>query len=672
MADSAPLVSEPATPEELGRPEAQTPEGLGADDLGEVPPEILGAAAPDEAKPPDTAKTRDRAREEPRRPPGETYEPKDFISFSALLSKRINQKRPTFQDINAIFRGLDPRNKADLTEKRTIIRKQRNDVFVKFVDKETLTKLLVQSGLMSSRTRLSSTWNKHHFIPNMLMGLASLCHGTLGRDYLSNALGSAMQFAVLLERVPYAKQQPKEARAQHIKHASFFGNYQAFDTTTKTTQEQFPYDALGLLNNPKENNAMKLTYTHRPWENTADGAKVAGVNFPKGQIQRNLVQFKDKKGKIPWSKVRVRGICAIHWSLTHGAAKHKKPGPLHIDVFCVAKQDVTQPVAGWAIQHGPLKYGGKRLMFEVLKYAKRLGIDWVELRTIGTADARCFYQSMGFRCLGKITDRERRLVGPTDLGVSEDQFENDKNFLFPEFQSRRAGAMIINLSEWNGKSLPVKWGPDDINWPIRMEAGACIQCIESQDAQAKEIKAADKAAETAADKAVEEARKAEAAAKTAEKAKEAAETAKKAEEAAAKKADEAAAEAAKTTTVQGKKTAAETAADKAKATAEKAKAAAQKAEAAVEKAKVAAENARRNANEAATAVEVAIAKALRVGGTAAAAKRTIEKMATTEAAAAEGEAAEREPARARSARIAERRARDERKARETEAAPEFI
>ena len=126
-------------------------------------------------------------------------------------------------------------------------------------------------------------------------------------------------------------------------------------------------------------------------------------------------------------------------------------------------------------------------MFEVLKYAKRLGIDWVELKTSYFADARCFYQSMGFRCLGKVADRKRRLVAPADIGLSENQFEAAENFLYPEFLSRIDGAMIINLSKWDGKSLPVKWGRDEINWPIRTEEGECIQCISSQEAHDEEI-----------------------------------------------------------------------------------------------------------------------------------------------------------------------------------------
>ena len=430
----------------------------------------------------------EHAERAPERPAGNTYEAEDFINFDALLSKRKKRKRSTFHDI---FGGREAENAKD---KRALIRKHRNDIFVKFVDKETLTKLLVQSGLMTGRTRLGAKWDEHDFIPGIVMALSSLCHPPDAnmRKESADALKHAMKFAVLLEKVPYAKY-PKQIdeRAQYMKHASFFGNYQAFNREENLIQKEFPYDALHLLVNPKAKGS-KNRYEKRPWENDTDGARVKNVDFPQGQIQRNLIQFKDNNG-IPWSKFRVRGICAMHWSLTHGITKRSKPGPMHIAFFCVAKTGVTQVTKGsqttteWAIQNGPLQYGGKRLMFEVLKYAKRLGIDWVELKTSYFADARCFYQSMGFRCLGKVADRKRRLVAPADIGLSENQFEAAENFLYPEFLSRIDGAMIINLSKWDGKSLPVKWGRDEINWPIRTEEGECIQCISSQEAHDEEI-----------------------------------------------------------------------------------------------------------------------------------------------------------------------------------------
>jgi hypothetical protein len=307
---------------------------------------------------------------------------------------------------------------------------------------------------------------------------------------LKESLGSirdATRFAVLLEKASYAKQPKRPAeRARMAKHASFFGNYQAIDRATDEVRRQFPYDALHIFRGELKNNEKQ--YKHHPWDR-AD-VKVENVDFPQGQIQRNLVQFKDKKGKFPWGKMRVRGICAMFESLSHGIAKGPKPGPLHIDLFCVARpgaQAVTQPVEGskstidWGIQHGPLKYGGKRLMFEVLKYAKRQGIEWVELVTVPAPDVRCFYQSMGFRCVGHGTDLKRRLFSPKDLGLSENQFEVEGKFIYPEFQYLgRRGAMVLNLAGWNGNKLPVHWGSAAVNMPIR-DKGACIQCRVAKD-----------------------------------------------------------------------------------------------------------------------------------------------------------------------------------------------
>lgn len=370
------------------------------------------------------------------------------------------------------------------TKLRSFLRLHRDKLHIKFVSRLVLDKLLIQSGLIAQSGLMRAGYpffgggQQTDRMAEYGMAGRALCENMPPNQFTKELL-VCTHFCVLLEKVPL-----KRSRS----HAALFGNYH--NTTKMQAQDglpahtlihnEFPYDALNFV--VAGGIARQTPGTGRE----GDGRG----------IFRNLQTVAPTRS-FEWNKMQVRGICGftgtfapitVVGSRAHGLLPGK---PLIINILCVGKkvtpiQHTRAPakknVWGWLAPSIPL--GGKRLMYAVLKYAKNRRINWVLLISTRATEAKCFYQSIGFRCLvneGRANDARRFYSGASLLGdwAGDPNNSTELGSLEAEYLT---GSLVIYLGNWNKKTFPVSWGGmgdvAKINLPIRSPTGECYMCLD--------------------------------------------------------------------------------------------------------------------------------------------------------------------------------------------------
>ena len=322
---------------------------------------------------------------------------------------------------------------------------QHTNFKVRRLTKEKTEKMLVQSGLIARnaafRTQKGGPYaDEHGPYANLQTASHILCRGLMSQSCFMAEYAQSSEFFLLLEEVG-APTKPNHADSDVV------GGY-----VTETTADR-----------------RKKTETSEP--------KKTRANFDNLIILKNS---EDGTNGLKWSEYRIHGICGVTGTIGLDGMDYDSDYPLIIPLFCCMQAgEATDAVRSWTWPSTKLQLAGKRLMFSVLKWAKRRYFQWIMLTPLKTALYSCFYQDIGFRFLTS-TDRADinvREYSPEDLGIKEKLVVQSLHNLNDK-QQFTINKFVLCLKNWNKKDFPIKWvgrkDPSPRDASPRDASGRCI------------------------------------------------------------------------------------------------------------------------------------------------------------------------------------------------------